>query len=123
MDCWQAMRIFVKVAETESFAATARHMIMRAPAVTRFVAPLGAQSWIQATSAAKRGAPLCSINHNQASECGWVHPISKCAVPVISAGSRMKCDWRIVRTRIKWNENPAKQPLLPYCPLGHCIKL
>ncbi len=40
MDRWQAMRIFVKVAETESFAETARHMNMSAPAVTRTVAAL-----------------------------------------------------------------------------------
>ncbi len=30
MDRWQAMRIFVKVAETESFADTARQMFMSA---------------------------------------------------------------------------------------------
>ncbi len=40
MDRWQAMRIFVKVAETASFAETARHLHMSAPAVTRAVASL-----------------------------------------------------------------------------------
>ncbi|PLC53232.1 LysR family transcriptional regulator [Pollutimonas nitritireducens] len=40
MDRWQAMRIFVKVAETESFAASARQLHMSAPAVTRAIAAL-----------------------------------------------------------------------------------
>lgn len=40
MDRWQAMRIFVRVAETGSFAETARQMNMSAPAVTRSVAGL-----------------------------------------------------------------------------------
>lgn len=53
MDRWQAMRIFVKVAETESFAETARHMNMSAPAVTRSVASLegliGARLFVRTT--------------------------------------------------------------------------
>jgi DNA-binding transcriptional LysR family regulator len=53
MDRWQAMRIFVKVAETESFAETARHMNMSAPAVTRTVAALedliGARLFVRTT--------------------------------------------------------------------------
>jgi len=40
MDRWQAMRVFVKVAETESFARTARELHLSAPAVTRLVAAL-----------------------------------------------------------------------------------
>jgi DNA-binding transcriptional LysR family regulator len=40
MDRWQAMRIFVRVAETGSFAETARQMNMSAPAVTRSIAGL-----------------------------------------------------------------------------------
>ncbi|MDH6265841.1 DNA-binding transcriptional LysR family regulator [Rhizobium sp. SG_E_25_P2] len=57
MDRWQAMRIFVKVAETESFAATARHMNMSAPAVTRIVASLeeliGARLFVRTTRSVK----------------------------------------------------------------------
>lgn len=53
MDRWQAMRIFVKVAETQSFAATARQMHMSAPAVTRAVAALedliGARLFVRTT--------------------------------------------------------------------------
>ncbi len=53
MDRWQAMRIFVKVAETRSFAQTARHMHMSAPAVTRAVAALedliGARLFVRTT--------------------------------------------------------------------------
>lgn len=53
MDRWLAMRVFVKVAETESFAATARHMQMSAPAVTRTVAALeeliGARLFVRTT--------------------------------------------------------------------------
>ena len=38
MDRWQAMKVFAKVAETGSFAETARLMHLSAPAVTRAVA-------------------------------------------------------------------------------------
>lgn len=40
MDRWQAMRVFVKVAETGSFADSARQLHMSPPAVTRSVAAL-----------------------------------------------------------------------------------
>ncbi|MDF0486592.1 LysR family transcriptional regulator [Sphingomonas sp. H39-1-10] len=57
MDRWQAMRIFVKVAETESFAETARAMHMSAPAVTRAVAALedliGARLFVRTTRSVK----------------------------------------------------------------------
>jgi DNA-binding transcriptional LysR family regulator len=57
MDRWQAMRIFVRVAETGSFAATARHMHMSAPAVTRAVAALedviGARLFVRTTRSVK----------------------------------------------------------------------
>ena len=57
MDRWQAMRIFAKVAETESFADTARHMHMSAPAVTRAVAGLedliGARLFVRTTRSVK----------------------------------------------------------------------
>ncbi|CAM4153283.1 LysR family transcriptional regulator [Bordetella tumulicola] len=57
MDRWQAMRIFVKVAETESFAKAARQMHMSAPAVTRTVAALeeliGARLFVRTTRSVK----------------------------------------------------------------------
>ncbi|WP_168879243.1 LysR family transcriptional regulator [Rhizobium sp. P28RR-XV] len=57
MDRWQAMRIFVRVAETGSFADTARHMHMSAPAVTRAVAALedliGARLFVRTTRSVK----------------------------------------------------------------------
>ncbi|MBB6249473.1 LysR family transcriptional regulator [Nitrospirillum iridis] len=57
MDRWQAMRMFVKVAETESFAATARHMRMSAPVVTRTIAALedaiGARLFVRTTRSVK----------------------------------------------------------------------
>jgi DNA-binding transcriptional LysR family regulator len=57
MDRWQAMRIFVKVAETESFAESARTMHMSAPAVTRAVAALeeliGARLFVRTTRSVK----------------------------------------------------------------------
>lgn len=40
MDRWQAMRVFVKVAETKGFAEAARHLHISPPAVTRAVAAL-----------------------------------------------------------------------------------
>ncbi|MGY0709702.1 LysR family transcriptional regulator [Azospirillum argentinense] len=57
MDRLQAMRIFVKVAETESFAETARHLRLSAPAVTRAVAALedliGARLFVRTTRSVK----------------------------------------------------------------------
>lgn len=42
VDRWQAMRVFVKVAETESFAAAGRQMHISPPAVTHIVSSLEA---------------------------------------------------------------------------------
>lgn len=57
MDRWHAMRIFAKVAETESFAESARVMHMSAPAVTRAVAALedliGARLFVRTTRSVK----------------------------------------------------------------------
>jgi len=57
MDRWQVMRIFVKVAETASFAEAARHLQMSAPAVTRAVASLeetiGARLFVRTTRSVK----------------------------------------------------------------------
>lgn len=57
MDRWQAMRIFAKVAETSSFAETARLMHMSSPAVTRAVAALeeaiGARLFVRTTRSVK----------------------------------------------------------------------
>lgn len=57
MDRWQAMRIFVKVAETASFAETARVMHLSAPVVTRAVAALeetiGARLFVRTTRSVK----------------------------------------------------------------------
>lgn len=61
MDRWQAMRIFVRVAETESFAETARQMNMSAPAVTRSVAGLeeliGTRLFVRTTRTVKLTEP------------------------------------------------------------------
>ncbi|QUS38188.1 LysR family transcriptional regulator [Tardiphaga alba] len=57
MDRWQAMRIFVKVAETGSFAESARSLHMSAPAVTRAVAGLeetiGTRLFVRTTRSVK----------------------------------------------------------------------
>lgn len=57
MDRWQAMRIFTRVAETGSFAETARHLHMSAPAITRAVAALedliGARLFVRTTRSVK----------------------------------------------------------------------
>jgi DNA-binding transcriptional LysR family regulator len=57
MDRWQAMRIFVKAAESRSFAETARHLNMSAPAVTRAIAALeeliGARLFVRTTRSVK----------------------------------------------------------------------
>jgi DNA-binding transcriptional LysR family regulator len=57
MDRWQAMRIFAKVADTASFAETARQMHLSPPAVTRAVAALeetvGARLFVRTTRTVK----------------------------------------------------------------------
>lgn len=57
MDRWLAMRVFVKVADTQSFAKTARDLHMSAPAVTRIVAALedlvGARLLVRTTRSVK----------------------------------------------------------------------
>jgi DNA-binding transcriptional LysR family regulator len=57
MDRWQAMRVFVKVAETGGFAEAARRLYMSAPAVTRAIASLedaiGARLLIRTTRSVK----------------------------------------------------------------------
>lgn len=57
MDRWQAMRVFVKVAETQSFARAARELHLSAPAVTRLVAGLeelvGARLLVRTTRSVK----------------------------------------------------------------------
>ncbi|HYG44964.1 MAG TPA: LysR family transcriptional regulator [Bordetella sp.] len=61
MDRWQAMRIFIKVAETESFAESARQLHMSAPAVTRAIAALesliGARLFVRTTRSVKLTEP------------------------------------------------------------------
>lgn len=57
MDRWQAMRTFVKVADTASFTKAARQLHMSAPAITRTVAALeetiGARLFIRTTRSVK----------------------------------------------------------------------
>ncbi|USI74690.1 LysR family transcriptional regulator [Sphingomonas morindae] len=57
MDRWQAMRTFVKVAETGSFAEAGRTLHMSAPAVTRAIAALeelvGARLFVRTTRSVK----------------------------------------------------------------------
>ncbi|AIR64193.1 LysR family transcriptional regulator [Cedecea neteri] len=61
MDRWQAMKIFVKVAETESFAAAARQLHISAPVVTRAIAALeeviGTRLFIRTTRTVKLTEP------------------------------------------------------------------
>jgi DNA-binding transcriptional LysR family regulator len=61
VDRWQAMRIFVKVAETESFAESARQLHMSPPAITRAVASLedviGARLFVRTTRSVKLTEP------------------------------------------------------------------
>jgi len=61
MDRWQAMRIFVKVAETEGFAESARQLHLSPPAVTRAIAALedviGARLLVRTTRSVKLTEP------------------------------------------------------------------
>ena len=57
MDRWQAMRVFVRVAEAGSFAEAARHLHMSAPSVTRAIAALedmiGTRLFVRTTRSVK----------------------------------------------------------------------
>lgn len=57
MDRWQAMRVFVKIAETANFAEAARQLHMSAPAVTRIITALeemiGARLFVRTTRSVK----------------------------------------------------------------------
>ena len=61
VDRWQAMRIFVKVAEAESFSEAARQLHMSAPAVTRAIAALedliGTRLFVRTTRSVKVTEP------------------------------------------------------------------
>lgn len=69
MDRWQSMRIFVKVAETASFAEAARLLHMSAPAVTRAVAALeeliGARLFVRTT----RSVKLTEVGRRYVEDC------------------------------------------------------
>lgn len=69
MDRWQAMRIFARVAETGSFAETARLLHMSPPAVTRAVAALedmiGARLFVRTT----RSVKLTEAGHRYFEDC------------------------------------------------------
>jgi len=86
MDRWQAMRIFVKVAETASFAGAARQLQMSAAAVTRAIAALedaiGARLFVRTTRSVKLTEPggrylddcrriLASIDEAEAAAAGF----------------------------------------------------
>lgn len=86
MDRWQAMRIFVKVAETESFAGAARQLHLSAAGVTRAIAALeqaiGARLFVRTTRSVKLTEPgrryrddckriLASIDEAEAAAAGF----------------------------------------------------
>jgi DNA-binding transcriptional LysR family regulator len=69
MDRWQAMRVFVKVAETGGFAEAARKLHMSPPAVTRAIAfleeTIGAQLLLRTT----RSVKLTDAGQRYLSDC------------------------------------------------------
>jgi DNA-binding transcriptional LysR family regulator len=69
MDRWQAMRTFVKVAETGSFAEAGRQLVMSPPAVTRAVAALeeriGARLFVRTT----RSVQLTEAGRRYCEDC------------------------------------------------------
>ncbi|WP_271899221.1 LysR family transcriptional regulator [Candidatus Phyllobacterium onerii] len=69
MDRWQAMRIFVKVAETESFTDTARQMHLSAPVVTRAVAMLEDTIGVRLLTRTTRSVKLTEAGSRYVGDC------------------------------------------------------
>jgi DNA-binding transcriptional LysR family regulator len=69
MDRWQAMRIFVRAAEGESFAAAARQLAMSPPAVTRAVAALEEAIGTRLLTRTTRSVKLTEAGRHYLDDC------------------------------------------------------
>ncbi|MBS7543830.1 LysR family transcriptional regulator [Ancylobacter oerskovii] len=69
MDRWQAMRVFVKVAETESFAEAGRQLHMSPPAVTRAVHTLEEQIGVRLLTRTTRSVKLTEAGSRYLDDC------------------------------------------------------
>lgn len=69
MDRWQAMRVFVRVAETAGFAGAARQLNMSPPAVTRAVAALEARIGTRLLTRTTRTVKLTEAGGRYLEDC------------------------------------------------------
>ncbi|MCB4770390.1 LysR family transcriptional regulator [Ancylobacter sp. Lp-2] len=69
MDRWQAMRVFVKVAETESFAEAGRQLHMSPPAVTRAISTLEEQIGVRLLARTTRSVKMTEAGSRYFDDC------------------------------------------------------
>ncbi|MFT4053375.1 MAG: LysR family transcriptional regulator [Novosphingobium sp.] len=69
MDRWQAMRIFVRVAETASFAEAARQMHLSPPAVTRAISYLEDQIGVRLLARTTRSVKMTEAGQRYFDDC------------------------------------------------------
>lgn len=69
MDRWQAMKVFVKVAETGGFAAAARHLHMSPPAVTRTISSLEETIGVRLLTRTTRAVKLTEAGSRYLEDC------------------------------------------------------
>lgn len=69
MDRWQAMKVFVRVAESGSFAGAARGLAMSPPAVTRLVAALEARIGTRLLTRTTRSVRLTDAGGRYLEDC------------------------------------------------------
>lgn len=69
MDRWQAMKIFVRVAETGGFAEAARRLHMSPPAVTRAISALEEQIGVRLLSRTTRSVKLTEAGSGYLDDC------------------------------------------------------
>jgi len=69
MDRWQAMRVFVRVAESEGFAGAARQLHMSPPAVTRAVAALEERIGVRLLTRTTRSVKLTEAGGRYLEDC------------------------------------------------------
>lgn len=69
MDRWQAMRIFIRVAETASFAETARQMHLSPPAVTRAISYLEDEIGVRLLARTTRSVKMTEAGQRYFNDC------------------------------------------------------
>ena len=69
MDRWQAIKIFVRVAETSGFAETARQLHLSPPAVTRAISALEDEVGVRLLTRTTRSVKLTEAGRGYLDDC------------------------------------------------------